>query len=325
MEVYFKDFIGSVAILGIDVISYYSMKKNYELKKVPKEGQMKIGKRLFERFKAITEKYNDNAEYYDYVEYFDNVVNYCFPSGLLENYRRNLSTLIINKLHFQLGDFLRVGRFGGRYCADDNSIQIDADERNNKTIFHELFHLASSDRINNNVGLTFNRRKGRALNEGYTDVLTERYFGNVGYKKSYINESVYASLLEQIVGKMFMERCFLMADAKSLFIELEKYDSLDNILCFINGIDNIATYEPLDLKKQSYSNMAYYLINSYIRKKVINGENIFDPVVKDDVLRFVYQIPGQVTFDGQEIIIDLAKITNEIVDRITLESKFVRY
>ena len=324
METDLKEFIVSAAALGSDIIVYYNDRHKYKLKTVPKRGHIEFSKKIIDKLRDISYRYNEKVDYSSYLSYFDNVVSYYFPSELLDNYRRNISTLVINRLHFQIGDFLKVGRFYGRYNDKYNYIQIDADEESKVSLFHELFHLASNDMKRYNVGLSFNNGMGRALTEGYTDLLTERYFGNAGYKRSYYIESTYASLLEQIVGKEFMERCYLTADVRSLILELEKYDSMDNILCFINELDNYNSDEQLMIKKQKNFNMAYFLINSYIRKKVFNGENIFDLSVKRDILDYINKIPKSITYNNQEIEIDLAMITNDVVGNIIKYNYYAR-
>ena len=86
---------------------------------------------------------------------------------------------------------------------------------------------------------------GTGLNEGYTQVLNERYFYSKGtYIGCYSLFVRFASYLEVLVGQEKMESLYFKADLEGLIQELEKYASRDEVLRLIKDIDYIfeATY-----------------------------------------------------------------------------------
>ena len=328
MDSYVKDFIASVATLGSDIIINHNRKKGYKLKKESRYARIKFESALIKKFKELNEKNTVTSDYRDYIVYFDHVINYFLPQNWLENYRRNIGSLKINRLHFQLGDFIDIGRFSGRYDSNTNTIKMNANSTHVLSIFHELFHLASNNMNSRNIGFSFLDRygiqSGRSLNEGYTDLLTERYFSQIGYTKVYDIESIYASLIERIVGMDKMVECYLKADMKSLALELQKYQDINTIYQFVKSLDNIDDNRSRIETYNRYTSMAYFLIQTYIRKKILYNENIFDRRVKDDIINFINQIPGTISYDNQVIKIDLGKITDEIVDDLVRNSHIIR-
>ena len=88
-----------------------------------------------------------------------------------------------------------------------------------------LFGGISSYVDNNNMfsGFSYSNQNddskdfGDGLNEGYTDLLTKRYFGNVEVCESdYDFEILIASFIEEIVEKDVMEKLYLTADFQGL-------------------------------------------------------------------------------------------------------------
>lgn len=112
----------------------------------------------------------------------------------------------------------------GKYDNDSNNLvvylpisgeyEISPDFR--ETLYHELLHMASSynhkekdvSGFLNEIKTTFSTIKiGSILNEGYTELLTKRYFkctDNEYYKK----EVILASRIEEFIGREEMEKAY---------------------------------------------------------------------------------------------------------------------
>lgn len=118
-------------------------------------------------------------------------------------------------------------------------------------IFHELFHMSSTKLGKNIVFTGFSQLNaktheafGFGINEAYTSILDERYFGSEKKKKYYVG--VYqvsrsiASLLEELVGQENMEKWYSESDLPSLIKCLSKYFGLDAAIHFIDNVDHIA-------------------------------------------------------------------------------------
>ena len=111
------------------------------------------------------------------------------------------------------------------------------------SLYHELFHLASTNNeiIPAHCGFEINEENksiGYALNEGYTDLLAERYF-NEDIEDSYYEEAQFARSIERIIGRKKMEKLYLNADIIGLINELKKYYSIDEIEQFLINMDVI--------------------------------------------------------------------------------------
>lgn len=116
------------------------------------------------------------------------------------------------------------------------------------SIYHELFHMASSVSADNMYYSGFSQSSrvhafGDGLNEGYTQLLTERYFGEIeGVCGSYKYEVFIASKLEEIIGKSKMYKLYLGADLHGLIEELKQYSSYEEIINFMVCLDYIDRY-----------------------------------------------------------------------------------
>ena len=145
---------------------------------------------------------------------------------------------------------------------DHTGIIVIHDKKDDITLYHELFH-ASSSYHNESVEEVFSgfhsqqpnlkRNIGLGLNEGYTELLTERYFGK--YEDSgYKNEMHYAKLLEHIVGSSIMQTLYFNHDVNSLIVELTKYNSLKNALKFLDDLDTFIILDELTKDKMKSIN-----------------------------------------------------------------------
>ena len=306
--------------LVISIVDVFSDLKLY----LKNNGKLKLNKKSKEgHFTNIIKELKHEKSSEEFGEYINNfawVLNNNFSKDDLQNFKKNIRGLSAYGIYFQVGDIFRFDTFLGRYDTINNSISIDLRrDKNKSSIYHELFHMASTrvgDRVIDSGFHHYMGEKisvGEGLNEGYTDLLTKRYFNETGYETYYNKELIYASLLEQIVGKEKMESLYLKGDLRGLMSELEKYDTLDNIKHFINEIDYIRKSDGIVVDRQRIYNMNYFLIDAYIRKKVLNGESLNDKNVGMDIMRFYNSVPTEVKVGDNVIKMDNSIILNESV------------
>ena len=204
------------------------------------------------------------------------------PNVNLSNFKRNLSTLALRNI--EEAEELNVYDAEAIYDYFDNEIFCDEDVTV-RTLVHELLHMASTYYGENAKSVRFcgftqeklGNQIGVGLTEGYTELLSKRYFNEkeymIGVTDGYIVEMSIVESLEKIVEKDKLTNLYFNADLKGLISELKKYNDLENILKFIRSIDTITT--DLMLKKTNLSNRKYnecikscveFLIESYINK-----------------------------------------------------------
>ncbi len=160
----------------------------------------------------------------------------------------------------------------------------------NLIMFHELFHMAGTyltpDVIYSGFWVSgLNKLKkesiGNCLNEGYTQLLAERYYHsetpeNSEYKplaNSYLVSMYVSGSIEQIVGREKMSKFYLNANLKGLINELEKYATLVEIQKFLIDSDNLNKLyfgygSILKSKKfkQCFKDVNYFCIKAYMQK-----------------------------------------------------------
>lgn len=112
----------------------------------------------------------------------------------------------------------------------------DLKEQLRETVFHELLHMASTRSIRDGfagdtvTGFELNSNFGKCLNEGYTEYLREKYFGEGKYAELPDWKVVIAKGIEYIVGEKEMENYFFNADLPGLMAALRKYASQEDLL-----------------------------------------------------------------------------------------------
>lgn len=125
------------------------------------------------------------------------------------------------------------------------------------TFYHELFHASSSYYNENKLELNsgfhhqhINEKKdiGRGFNEGYTELLTQRYFG-FHHECGYSNELHYVRLIEHLIGKEQMQSFYLRSSLNDLITELCKYNSFENVLKFMESMDKFIIIGELTKEK----------------------------------------------------------------------------
>ena len=161
--------------------------------------------------------------------------------------KTNRSISDINSKFKSIGlDFEKMlGCFaGGAYIPQFNKLLVFSDSYR-LIIFHELMHMSSSVKKN---GLIYNGLQqsignstiGRGINEGVTQLLTERYFeeylDNDKYE-AYPYEVSVAKALEMIIGEDIVRNSYFRNDLSGLMKNLSKYAPENKVKEFIINMD----------------------------------------------------------------------------------------
>jgi len=125
-------------------------------------------------------------EFLKSIEIFENVVSTKMPHFHLGNFSKNLETLLIQET-----PFIETG-IEALYDHDLNMILLLVDI-GIKHLYHELFHVASFRKSHDVISSGFMQFVegnpqtliGRGLTEGYTQILTERYFQDYNIAKKH--------------------------------------------------------------------------------------------------------------------------------------------
>ena len=171
----------------------------------------------------------------------------------------------------------------GKYFSDDNILVVylpitgeyELSPEFRETLYHELLHMTSSYNSKdkkvsgflNAVKTSFSKIEiGSLLNEGYTELLTKRYFkctDNEYYKK----EVLLASKIEEFIGREEMERAYFEGNLNYI-IERFNNAGIDG-LSFIQEISS-----PMILVNDKYFNEVLNKIpkskKDSVKKKQLN-------------------------------------------------------
>jgi len=212
----------------------------------------------------------------------------------LNIFYNNLKSLKINQSNFIQKILNKINKRSGWYSPDDNEINYVDRLEAKDTIFHELLHAASSIE-DKEESISFSgfeqincerwQKIGRALNEGYTELLNQRYFSPV--RDVYTMEVTIAKMIERIVGREKMTEMYFQANLKGLINELSKYN--ENILEFLGHLDFLSTYmrikdKSIAVKEKLQESCEYivkFIIESYQNYIKISG---LEPIVGEQVV-----------------------------------------
>lgn len=258
-----------IELLGVSLCIYYYKNlpetnfnlrphKNKKIKKVklPPELQAKFNEA---EFRGIASK-----EIKDAVNEFLEVLTNNFPREILTNFYNNIHDMQIHMTDYKLKNIFHKIEFNGSFNAKTNTIKLNKNEQNYEAIFHELFHMASTVSLDNDIYSGFRQHKtynskddiGVGINEGYTQALTERYFGHIeGIKYSYPFETFIACLIEEIIGEDKMAKYYFNANLYGLIDELSQYNLPNNVMKFIYNLDflnKIPTLPNMGVLEQDY-------------------------------------------------------------------------
>lgn len=253
--------------LYIKLIRKYNNNKFKNIKKTPSIGKIE---------KVVI----DDKKIKSFEKQLSNVK--AFNSSFFYN---NIGTLKINR-HESLSKY-KV--FIADYDFVNNIINI-TDE---SSFPHELNHLSSSYYDGDDYSGLSQNNFGTGLNEGYTELLTERYFKS---GESYPAEFKIASNLEMIVGKEKMEQYYYTANLFELIEELKQYDTQENIMKFINYVDIVTSLIDDYIKSRIFSiilmkslkKINLYLLKWYTikQKKLMENNDISIKQCYNNIYRY---------------------------------------
>lgn len=203
----------------------------------------------------------------------------------LTTFYKNLETLTIG---LETDDLFNMG-----YDNLNNQIFFNDEETYYNSINHELFHVASNKIIGEVIYSGFYKWDkntktviGLGLNEGYTELLQNRYFNKY---HGYPIQKIYIEQLEQIIDPITIKKAYFSSNLSLITNELKKYAEKDEIIKFITGLDIYTVTINRNLKEKPYSYQeiqsaltycSCFLIDVYIKKMILERpKDIVDKVL----------------------------------------------
>ena len=187
----------------------------------------------------------ESSEFKDSIINFAKVLESSFNKEELINFYNNINEIKIKgNANFILNNF-RYDKMIGGYDKLFNSIRI-IENPEEYVIYHELFHMASSSHNKGIYYCGFEQSSfridvpsmGSGLNEGYTNLLVERYF-KILPRSSYSYECLnkIAENLEKIIGDKKMTHLYMTSNLKGLVKEMCEYAEPKDAMKFIAYTD----------------------------------------------------------------------------------------
>ena len=285
-----------IELLGVSLCIYYYknlQETNFNLRphKNKKIKKVKLPPELQVRFNEAEFRGIASKEIKDAVNEFLEVLTNNFPREILTNFYNNIHDMQIHMTDYKLKNIFHKIEFNGSFNAKTNTIKLNKNDQNYEAIFHELFHMASTVSLDNDIYSGFRQHKtynskddiGVGINEGYTQALTERYFGHIeGIKYSYPFETFIACLIEEIIGEDKMAKYYFNANLYGLIDELSQYNLPNNVMKFIYNLDflnKIPTLPNMKSLEQDYIikaikqiiNFLFYTYERKIKKQFNKG------------------------------------------------------
>ena len=263
----------------------------------------------------IDKNFGEEAEIIkEELEHFTDIFANQFGETENKIYKRNLASLYIAKANDLTHPYST-----GEYSIDKNTIFIKKNV--GLTLYHELFHVASTK--NGNSG--FERQENglvyyRGINEGYTDLMTSKYFNNGERLLGYYAASTICAMLNDIVGREKMEKLYLNSNIKGLLNELYKYFGEDKAIDLLDILDSI--YEEYETENYSSKKLdelfkqAYiYLCEAYITKMYLEYKNnrLNIETAKLMALNFIDKWDQTIPFDGHDYNLTTDSIKEKII------------
>lgn len=162
----------------------------------------------------------------------------------------------------------------GTYDVKKNEVEL-RDCSFGSPMYHELFHLSSSV-IQNKIRFSgFSQDSlGNGINEGYTQLLTERYFPNdTDVNTVYPIQKRIMQAIEMIIGQKTMGQLYLQANLKGFIENMKSYASEEAIMKFVSDVDFISDYliNPKVVPfKKNLLHKAFNSISEFLIKVIVN-------------------------------------------------------
>ena len=233
---------------------------------------------------------------------------------------------------------IKQGSFhaGGYYCEKNEIIYYDESlykyffkndyiKALKQILTHELFHLSSTKIKDNNVysGLSYNIT-GNALNEGYTELLTNNLFNYNHILTNYEYEKRIAFLISNFLGSNNMNKIYFTTDNEKMIMLLNEYSTYKNTNCFLKELDFINENKKnrdtnIHNKVISYHiDIINYILDIHTNKLIeLLNDNLISKDIAIDNLTFL----ALFLFDNSKYISlikeeDIRLLNNEIINNI---------
>ena len=229
----------------------------------------------------------------------------------------NIKNLKISPIRFPKIKLKKINAIAYYNCKKNEIKYIKS--KKEQSLPHELMHMSSTVKEEDGSifsGFSQKTREGEFLligsrfNEGYTQLLTERYFpyaSNVAYPI----EKLITFQVEKILGKKEMEQMYFKADLMSLIEELSKYKSESDILNFICSVDffeNIYTkswlLNNLNEIKNSYLYIICFLTSIKIEK--LKEQELDNDEIKEKIKVYIDTFELSLNIKGDKMKYEIA-------------------
>ena len=278
-------FDASILLRVAEIVSvYYATKialKKYRINKEYKPNNIKKVKLPPE----LTAEYNDTdlknfagTQLEEQANRFATVLKENFSDNDLINFYNNFRNVEVKEKNLDFfSKFININ-LAGCYNPLNNKVSLSKDnESQDIAAYHEFFHMASSHHAGAKIYSGFHQfyidkgiySIGNGINEGYTELLTYRYFYNEGDEDpTYDTQLIIASKVEDLIGKDYMENCYMNCNLKGLIDGLSKYSSEEETMQFIASLDfitsNLVTDKSKDIQNKVKTSLKF--INDYLIK-----------------------------------------------------------
>ena len=309
-----------------------------------------IYNKLYSQYTSImnnTKKdiYQDD-ETKELVEEYKSKIKSLVSTETMKIIEENLDTVKVNKDDIIKSIMLTLSSSGGCYHKLSHTIYknciipddgiyigrnyIDTKHVVKEILFHELTHAASRNlhKIRSVIG--FSQTKiiktdnfgiinniGRGINEGYTSLITKRYFikeeaiveiGNIKLGTGYNYVMSIAEIIELIIGREKMLELYFKSDLKGLISELSNYQNIKLVEQFILDLDStlINPYSPIKqiLLEKLNNRIKLFLYNCLSTKidKELNCNNIEEYLEKDEMfLNYINEIENNIVYKKKKV------------------------
>lgn len=222
------------------------------------------------KISCISSDFNSNKSLSSFSHYLNNFIDVMRKNFSPEDLANLYNNIVNLSVEFFSGQ-------GGYYNIKQNKIKLSKNKIG-EFIYHELFHVSSNNvNVKNNTsGFMYsceNYDIGYGINEGYTELLTNRYF-DLSDKTVYLTEQKISKCLEYIIGQQKMQSLYLNSDLYNFINILKKYYTDEEIEKFIVKVDFLSYYTEknylgdyeVDIIKKQYEDIIYFLIKGFCIK-----------------------------------------------------------
>lgn len=314
----------------------YNLRKEFKIKNVKTKA---LPIEVIRKNNDIDEARLLQQKYGSLIVDFFNTLSQEIPNEDLTLLFNNFNTLTITTKSFKLSSLISRKNVVGQYIAKENKIKV-SDKDYELTIDHELFH-ASSTIVDSETGIVFtgfsqiineDKKIGEGLNEGYTQHLTEKYFGK---KKKILTTYAYevkiAEAIEMIVGEKQMQSLYFNANLNGLIDILKQYNTEEKIYDFIISLDlvnkyvrqNINSLKATKIIINTLIDINWFLLETFINKIIYENPDRKDYKTlisenKKSLTKFIGMVPQKINFKKKPfILIDEDILANKLIDIVS--------